>query len=80
MIRYELKPTNGRKSFYNKAYVEVDENGNETLYSYNTPVIRRNKDGSLHRLWKDFSPATGVHIKSFCELNKKDYLSLEVEE
>ena len=77
--RYELQPTNGRSSFYGKAYVEIDDDGNEILYSYQTPVIRRNKDGSLHRLYSGFTSTTGSHIKSFCGLTKKEFLALEVE-
>ena len=38
---YELKPTNSQKSFYGKAIIQVDDNGNETLYSYNTPIIKK---------------------------------------
>lgn len=38
MITY-LKPEfDSAKSFYNKAVVEIDENGNKHLYSYNTLV------------------------------------------
>lgn len=77
--RYELQPTNGRKSFNRKAYVEIDDEGNETLRSYGTPVLRRDKDGSFHRLWEGFSSTTGTHIKSFCGMDKKTYLKLEVE-
>lgn len=77
--RYELQPTNGRKSFYGKAYVEIDDKGNETLFSYGTPVLRRNKDGSFHRLYDGFSSTTGTHIKSFCGMEKQAYLKLKVE-
>lgn len=45
MKRFELIPTDGRKSFYGKAIVEVDKAGNETLYSYNTPIIKKKKTG-----------------------------------
>lgn len=41
MKKYELTPKNGRKSFYGKAFVEVDDNGVETLFSYLTPIIKR---------------------------------------
>lgn len=34
MKKYELTPTNGRKSFYGKAFIEVDDYGVETLFSY----------------------------------------------
>ena len=39
MKRYELAPNGTQKSFYGKAIVEIDNAGNETLYSYNTPII-----------------------------------------
>lgn len=40
MRRYELAPNGTQKSFYGKAIVEIDNAGNETLYSYNTPIIK----------------------------------------
>lgn len=67
---YELQPTDGRKSFYGKAKVVIDDDGTETLISYTTPVMRRDPDGTLHRLWWDWSATTGRHIKAFCGLNK----------
>lgn len=50
---YELRPTReqGQESFYGKALVYVDEDGTETLYSYNTPIISRKPNGQLKRLW-----------------------------
>lgn len=51
MRRYELAPNGTQKSFYGKAVVEIDNAGNETLYSYNTPIIKRLVNGSLVRLW-----------------------------
>ena len=79
MKRYELQPTNGSKSFYGKAYIEVDEAGNETLYSYNTPIIRKDTDNSLHRLYPDYTATTGKHIIAFCGLNKAAFMKMEVE-
>lgn len=39
--KFYLVPTDGRKSFYNKCFVEVF--GNEaTLYSYNTKIVTYN--------------------------------------
>ena len=76
---YELIPTNGRKSFNHKAIVEVLDNGDKVLYSYNTPVIRKAFDGSLHRLYSGWSATTGNHIKSFCGLDKKQFEALTVE-
>lgn len=76
MKRYELIPTNGRKSFYGKAVVEVAQDGTETLYSYNTPIIKRLISGELVRLWDGWSATTGRHIAAFCGLNKAEYMSL----
>ena len=76
MKMYELIPDNGRKSFYGKAKVVIDDNGNETLYSYNTPIIKRDTDGKLTKLWNGWSNTTGTHIKAFCGLDKKSYDNL----
>lgn len=75
---YELMPRNGRKSFYGKAVIKV-ENETETLYSYGTPIVRRERDGTLVRLWDDWTYTTGAHIKSFCGLNKAQFEKLRYE-
>lgn len=91
MRMYDLIPTNGRKSFYGKAKVEIDDNGTETLISYNTPIMRRLLNGNYIRLcdrydtakdWRyqlALSNTTCAHIKSFSGLNKEEYLKLEKE-
>ena len=79
MRKYELIPTDGRKSFYGKAVVVVEDNGTETLYSYNTPIIKRLANGSLVKLWGGWSNTTGKHIKAFCGLNKAGFMGLEHE-
>ena len=76
MKRYELMLTDGRKSFYGKAVVELDSAGTETLYSYNTPIIKRTVSGELVKLWDGWTSTTGRHIKAFCGLNKAQYMSL----
>lgn len=76
MSKYELKPTDGRKSFYGKAVVIVEDNGTETLYSYGTPVIKRLVSGELVKLWSGWSATTGRHIQAFCRLNKAAYMNL----
>lgn len=76
MKRYELIPHDGRKSFYGKAIVEVAQDGTETLYSYNTPIIKRLVSGELVKLWSGWSATTGRHIVAFCGLNKAEYMSL----
>lgn len=76
MKRYELTPNNGRKSFYGKAIVEIAADGSETLYSYNTPIIKRSSNGDLVKLWDGWTATTGRHIKAFCGLNKAEFLAL----
>ena len=76
MKMYDLIPDNGRKSFYGKAKVVIDDNGNETLYSYDTPIIKRDINGKLTKLWSGWSNTTGAHIKAFCGLDKKAYINL----
>lgn len=76
MKRYELTPTNGQKSFYGKTFVEIEEDGTEILYSYNTPIIKRQKSGELIKLYDGWTQTTGKHIKAFCGLNKKEYTNL----
>ena len=77
---YELHPTNGRKSFYGKALIRKDADGSETLLSYNTPIIRRERDGSLVRLWSGWSMTTGTHIAAFCGLGKAAFCAMEVKD
>lgn len=76
MRKYELTPTDGRKSFYGKTVVIVADNGTETLYSYGTPIIKRLVSGELVKLWNDWTATTGRHIKAFCGLSKAEYMSL----
>ena len=76
MRKYELTPTDGRKSFYGKAVVIVEDNGTETLYSYNTPIIKRLVSGDLVKLWDGWTATTGRHIRAFCGLNKAAFMSL----
>ena len=79
MKMFELIPTDGRKSFYGKAVVQVEENGTETLYSYNTPIIKRFPGGQLEKLWDGWSATTGRHIAAFCGLNKAGFMALSHE-
>lgn len=77
MTEYELKPVDGRKSFYGKAKVVVDDHGNKTLYSYGTPVLSLRKvGGTMCRLWRGWSYTTGRHVKAFAGLNKREYEAL----
>lgn len=76
MKKYELIPTDERKSFYGKAVVIVEDNGTETLYSYDTPIIKRLVSGELVKLWDGWTATTGRHIHTFCGLNKAAFMSL----
>lgn len=75
MKMYELTPHDGRKSFYGKARVLVEDNGTETLYSYETPIIRKAPGGELTRLYAGWSQTTGRHIAAFCGLNKAGFMA-----
>lgn len=79
MRTYELIPTDGRKSFYGKAVVNIGDDGSETLYSYNTAIIKRTAAGELVKLWDGWSATTGRHINAFCGLNKAGFEKLELE-
>ena len=76
MKMYELTPTNSRKSFYGKAKVLIEDDGTETLYSYDTPIIKRLVSGELVKLWDGWTATTGRHIHAFCGLNKVAYMNL----
>lgn len=67
---YELIGSN------HKAQVAIWEDGSRTLYSYGTPIVRKNQDGSLVKLWDGWSATTGRHIKAFCGLNKSQFINL----
>lgn len=77
MRTYKLTPNDSRKSFYGKAKVVIDEQG-ETLFSYDTAILRRDSNGNLTRLWfEGWTATTGRHIAAFCGLNKREFLSLK---
>ena len=86
---YELMPQHdARKSFYWKARVRVDDDGNKALISYGTPVMWWDAGTmNLHRLWDGWSSTTGRHIAEFSyqmpgcvAVNKKEWDAMEVEE
>lgn len=64
MRMFELRPTNGRKSFYGKANVIEKDNGDIELRSYNT-IVARIRNGKFERLWDSYSATTMNHINSF---------------
>lgn len=76
MKKHELIPNDGRKSFYGKAVIVLEDDGSETLYSYDTPIIKKTADGKLVKMWDGWSATTGRHINAFCGLNKAAYMAL----
>ena len=67
MRKYELIPADGRKSFYGKAVVIVEDNGENVLQSYNTEVCKVTNNGEFVRLWGGYSATTMRHINSFLQ-------------
>ena len=77
---YELTPTENQnqESFYGNAKVVIEEDRTETLYSYDTAIIKRLPDCTLVRLYDDYTMTTGKHIKAFCGLDKKAFTKMPV--
>lgn len=66
MKTFTINPTDGRKSFYNKATVIDHENGIFELKSYDT-IVARITNGKFERLWSGYSATTMRHINSFID-------------
>ena len=64
MKTFELRPIDGRKSFYGKCFVQ-EQDGIATLYSYNTEIATI--CGGVYTLIYDkpISMTTNRHIKAF---------------
>ena len=75
---YEVRPTNGQKSFYGRAVVTLYEDGSEVLKSYNTNVLMHDGAGKWYRLWSGFSVTTGKHIKAWCNITPQEYKAMTV--
>ena len=60
-----LRPVDGRKSFYGKAYV-LPVDGGIALYSYDTKVASCIND-RIVKHWNDYSATTMRHINSFVQ-------------
>lgn len=64
----ELQPEyDRRKSFYGKARVEVKDNGDKLLWSYNTMVCKISQGGAF--VFGTYSATTLRHIKEFLKQN-----------
>lgn len=81
---YDL-PATRQKSFYGKASIIEDVNGEIFLRSYDTLVAYINKAGEFIRLWDGYSVTTMNHINDFLRFfnipggGKKWWEALEVE-
>lgn len=64
MKEFELRPVNGRKSFYGKCVAIEKDNGDIELKSYNT-IVGRIKNGKFERLWNGYSATTMAHVNAF---------------
>lgn len=62
----ELKPINGRKSFYGKAVAIEKDNGEIELKSYNT-IVAKIVNGEFKRLWSGYSMTTMNHVNAFID-------------
>lgn len=77
-----LKATT-QKSYYRKAHILTDDNGNKFLQSYDT-IVCGFVSGNFERYWNGYSVTTMNHINDFLKLlklsimNKKTWTSLTV--
>lgn len=78
---YDLTPANNQTqaSFYGKAKVEIKENGDKVLYSYNTKIATM-KGAEILRHWDGWTKTTGRHIFAFCGMRKADFEKLPIAE
>lgn len=78
---YDLRPIDGRKSFYGKAQI-IRTNGCVYLRSYSTIVCGMNDFDKFEKLWHGYSATTLRHINAFramyglSTLSKAEWLSL----
>lgn len=83
MKTFELKATT-QKSYYRKAFVLQDQNGNSFLQSYDT-IVCGVVNGEFVRFWDSYSVTTQNHINDFRRLqgletlNKKAWENIPVE-
>ena len=65
---FDLPCFDGRKSFYGKAKVIEEDNGEKVLQSYNTRVCRITSNGEFVRMCGGSSVTTLRHVNSFLQL------------
>lgn len=65
--RFYIETIDGRASFYNKCYVEENDQGEKVLTSYTTQVMKITAEGVPVRLWAGYSQTTQRHINAFLD-------------
>lgn len=60
-----------------KAFVLQDNDGNRTLWSYETRIMTITNQGSIVKHWMGWTATTGRHIKEFSRLDKKGFMALK---
>lgn len=74
-----ISGVNGQKSFYKKAFVTTDAEGNQYLTSYKT-VVAMKINGEFYRCWNGYSKTTLEHVKAFIgrNISKKEWDEMDV--
>ena len=72
--KIELKPVDGRKSFYNKCTL-LEQHGIYYLYSYTTLICKWDKNKQeFEKIWNGWSQTTQRHVNAFMQylgINKR---------
>jgi len=64
----DIEPTNGRKSFFNKAKIVINENKHQLL-SYNTIICEYNIDnGEFIMIYNNIGSTSRIHLTEFKKL------------
>lgn len=74
-MKYYIEPNDSHKSFYRKAYVEMDDEGTKVLTSYDTEVamVSYDKGKKIAKVRGLYSQTTTRHIKAFLQNEGFDY-------
>lgn len=73
-----LEPVDKESRHFDKAKIMVIDNGDQVLYSFNKPIIRKTANGELVKLFDGFAFITGNHIKAFCGLGISEFMRMPV--
>lgn len=79
MKMYGLLNEKGENFKSGNPAVVIDDNGTEHLYSYNTEIMTKHKNGNFYRVWTGWTQTTGKHIHAFSGLAKAGFDNLPYE-